>query len=275
MAQKSCVHCGGAFEARGRAKTCSPECSTRYRAEYMQDFRSRPDAVAKDRERSRARYARCKAAQSEYARARYATNEEYRSAALRRSAEKRRSTVQYRECVRCGTAFRPNTTSACCSETCRSAYRAGYEASRSAWRAEYKRAYRDRLRAESTTRLLAMLDAGSLRDAADRPYFAYMFFGRDGELLYVGITDHVQRRMYQHAEDKTWFEDISAVELATFASRKEARVAEAALIKAMRPTHNVLHNGDGWRDVDQDRVVSLLGRFKRDALDAKHAKRAA
>lgn len=272
---KSCEQCGVAFDARGRAKTCSTGCSESRRAAYMQDFRALPSSVDKDRVRSRSRYAEHKEKQTGYGRARYATDVAYRNAALLRSAARRRESIPASQCAHCGSSFRPVTTSVTCSPACRVAYRESYEASRAEHRSEYRREYRDRLRAESTGRLLAMLDEGSLRNVGGRPYFAYMFFDASGSLLYIGITDHVQRRLYQHAEDKPWFEDISAAEVAAFSNGTEARAAEAALIAALRPAHNVMHNrGRGLR-VERERVSDILLRFKRDAIDVEQAKRAA
>jgi predicted GIY-YIG superfamily endonuclease len=46
----------------------------------------------------------------------------------------------------------------------------------------------------------------------------YRFFD-DGDLLYVGITNCVPRRMSQHGERKPWFSDATRITLEHFTSR--------------------------------------------------------
>lgn len=70
----------------------------------------------------------------------------------------------------------------------------------------------------------------------------YRHFCESGELLYVGISNSVVRRLAQHARDSKWGRRIARVEVEYHESREAAESAERAAIKAERPLWNVLHN---------------------------------
>lgn len=70
----------------------------------------------------------------------------------------------------------------------------------------------------------------------------YRFFN-GGELLYVGITNCVPRRMDEHGESKPWFMNATRITLEHFASRGDAEAAELAAIITEKPRYNVRHTG--------------------------------
>jgi len=67
----------------------------------------------------------------------------------------------------------------------------------------------------------------------------YRHFSKDGQLLYVGITDCESRRRAQHKIEAKWFGEIANVEVVEFASRELAAAAERAAIETERPIFNI------------------------------------
>ena len=108
--------------------------------------------------------------------------------------------------------------------------------------AERKREARATRKAETVSRMLAMLNSGELAAYGTEPYFLYRFYDEDDTLLYIGITNDPERRLYQHTAQKPWADDIARTEYAVFANKTEATAAEAALIKQLSPLHNIVHN---------------------------------
>jgi predicted GIY-YIG superfamily endonuclease len=66
----------------------------------------------------------------------------------------------------------------------------------------------------------------------------YRLIGRDGELLYVGISSAALRRFHQHEGKRTWWREVTAVEIEHFASRNEAAAAENRVIRLEHPLYN-------------------------------------
>jgi predicted GIY-YIG superfamily endonuclease len=62
-------------------------------------------------------------------------------------------------------------------------------------------------------------------------------------LLYVGITDNLERRWKDHAKDKAWWPEVAARSIQWLPSRSHALAAEADAIRTERPRHNIQHNG--------------------------------
>jgi len=71
----------------------------------------------------------------------------------------------------------------------------------------------------------------------------YYFFDVQGNLLYVGITNDVQRRWAQHAEDKPWWHLVARKESVRYSTRQEAERVEAHQIRTHRPMFNRAMNG--------------------------------
>lgn len=68
--------------------------------------------------------------------------------------------------------------------------------------------------------------------------YLYWLWDREGQLLYVGITDDVDRRMRDHAKDKFWWGDVKRTTKIAFQTRYEALWAEWAVIATSRPVYN-------------------------------------
>lgn len=68
-----------------------------------------------------------------------------------------------------------------------------------------------------------------------------------GTLLYVGITENLERRWKDHAKDKPWWPKVQTRSIEWFPTRDHALAAEADAIRAEHPRYNVNHNGRGAR----------------------------
>lgn len=73
--------------------------------------------------------------------------------------------------------------------------------------------------------------------AAVRIYL-YRCFDRDGQLIYAGITDDVERRRKEHAAEKFWWPDVARVTTMAFENRLQALWAEWAVITTCAPVYN-------------------------------------
>jgi predicted GIY-YIG superfamily endonuclease len=67
--------------------------------------------------------------------------------------------------------------------------------------------------------------------------YVYRFFTADGELLYVGVTESIFRRLAQHVH-KPWFGDVGVITVATYADQLEAGKAEVLAIETEKPRYN-------------------------------------
>jgi predicted GIY-YIG superfamily endonuclease len=70
----------------------------------------------------------------------------------------------------------------------------------------------------------------------------YRFYSDSRALLYVGITDQLQFRLAQHAEDKHWFDSVATIEVSFYSSRAELEAAEREAIALEKPMHNFMYN---------------------------------
>jgi predicted GIY-YIG superfamily endonuclease len=71
----------------------------------------------------------------------------------------------------------------------------------------------------------------------------YHFYDSQGNLLYVGITNDLQRRWAQHAEDKPWWHLVARKESMQYSTREEAAKVEAHQIRTHHPMFNRAMNG--------------------------------
>lgn len=74
------------------------------------------------------------------------------------------------------------------------------------------------------------------------PTALYRLHDHDGELLYVGISDDLERRWKDHAKDKLWWPDVASKSAEWLPTRHRALAAEAKAIRTERPRYNVQHN---------------------------------
>lgn len=94
----------------------------------------------------------------------------------------------------------------------------------------------------------------------------YRHFGREGELLYVGISLSPTYRLSQHRIGSPWFEQIANITVEWFETRQEALDAERAAIIAEQPMFNTVHKRrqpDDLSDLAQQSADDLTVRFVR------------
>ena len=101
------------------------------------------------------------------------------------------------------------------------------------------------------------------------PTALYRHFDADGQLLYIGVTNHPDRRLAEHKCRSSWGGIIASVNLIWFGDRASALVAEARAISAENPVHNstrsIAETGDpliDWMNknhITQRDVAAKLG----------------
>jgi hypothetical protein len=64
-------------------------------------------------------------------------------------------------------------------------------------------------------------------------------YSAGGDLVYVGVTNHLPKRLTQHRNDKPWWSVVTDVRIQHFDSRDEASAAEAVAIKDEDPLYNI------------------------------------
>lgn len=71
-------------------------------------------------------------------------------------------------------------------------------------------------------------------------HHVYLVFGRNGRLLYVGVTGNLPARLAQHAATSPWYHRADVVRWEAFTDRFAAERREADLIAELEPEFNVL-----------------------------------
>lgn len=66
----------------------------------------------------------------------------------------------------------------------------------------------------------------------------YRHFDAEDRLLYVGITDSLERRTKQHKRAASWAESIDRIEAEELSTREHALAAEKVAIQFEAPLHN-------------------------------------
>jgi excinuclease UvrABC nuclease subunit len=69
----------------------------------------------------------------------------------------------------------------------------------------------------------------------------YRFFDARGDLIYVGISCHGLRRMFQHRDRQPWFDEVAQIHIEKFKTRSAAEREEKNLIKLCLPRYNIHH----------------------------------
>ena len=72
-----------------------------------------------------------------------------------------------------------------------------------------------------------------------QPTALYRFYDGEDQLIYVGISNSVLRRLAQHSETKVWFGTCSRVTLEHFPDRAAALAAERKAVADENPRENI------------------------------------
>lgn len=76
----------------------------------------------------------------------------------------------------------------------------------------------------------------------------YRFYAKDGSLLYVGVTDHIFRRVGDHAHSKEWFNEIQSAKFKHYPTRRQALSVEAKATRLLHPKYSRT-----WQQIGQQR----------------------
>jgi predicted GIY-YIG superfamily endonuclease len=71
----------------------------------------------------------------------------------------------------------------------------------------------------------------------------YRFYDKTGNLLYVGISDNLGTRFYNHARKKPWWPQVATANVEWFDTRAKAAKAERKAIRSEHPLWNIVHKG--------------------------------
>jgi predicted GIY-YIG superfamily endonuclease len=74
------------------------------------------------------------------------------------------------------------------------------------------------------------------------PTSLYRFISESGAVLYIGVTNNVTRRWFEHEKEKPWAWQVSHIEITTFTCRDCALDAERWAIRAENPRYNLQSN---------------------------------
>jgi hypothetical protein len=74
--------------------------------------------------------------------------------------------------------------------------------------------------------------------------FLYRHYNSDGDLLYVGVTNHVVTRTSRHFQKASWAAEIFKIVIEPFETREASLSAEVVAVKTEYPQHNRTWNGD-------------------------------
>lgn len=69
--------------------------------------------------------------------------------------------------------------------------------------------------------------------------YVYRLYDHAGALLYIGVTDDIQRRLREHLKTKLWGDEIAIAELVEYEKRCDAEWAESNAIALEKPHYNV------------------------------------
>lgn len=81
-----------------------------------------------------------------------------------------------------------------------------------------------------------------MAESTQRGSSVYQYYGVNGALLYVGVTDRGIRRTHEHAESKEWWPLTTGCTIEHFSTREAALAREKHLIRTFRPPFNDQHN---------------------------------
>jgi predicted GIY-YIG superfamily endonuclease len=217
MPKKTCVTCGVEFDALGKAKTCSVECSKAATLEYRRKWRRQPKVKTAEREYARERNRRPEVKEA----SRKWHRERYKRPERKKYERERKRSNEYKKYMR-EYSLRPN-------------------------RAKYIREYNQSVKDQSLAFARGLL-AGKypeLIPADHKPCLLYTATCREtGRVLYIGITHNWERRQYEHAathKGALWLPSAD-ISIDVYPNRRLAVAAETVAIKEHTPSFNTLHN---------------------------------
>lgn len=76
--------------------------------------------------------------------------------------------------------------------------------------------------------------------------FVYWLRAKTGEVIYVGVTNNLTRRLRQHAE-KAWGKQVASHTAIGPLDRADAELVERDEIRRLTPRHNKMHSGRPYR----------------------------
>lgn len=77
-----------------------------------------------------------------------------------------------------------------------------------------------------------------------QPFTLYRHFDADGVLLYVGVTDHLERRNAGHRQASPWWPQVARIDSRLCRDFRSASAAERTAIREEAPLYNVVWSRD-------------------------------
>ena len=87
----------------------------------------------------------------------------------------------------------------------------------------------------------------------DVPVCVYYCWGAHDELLYVGLTKHLDIRKYQHARISRWWHQVLEVTSEEYPTRIEAGRIERRDITRFTPRFNIRRAAESWPELPRPR----------------------
>ena len=81
-----------------------------------------------------------------------------------------------------------------------------------------------------------------------KKHMIYKFYNKNDQLLYIGITNSIRKRLHLHKQKKEWFNEINKILVSEKLSRNEAYIYEIFFISNEKPIHNIEYTKGGEID---------------------------
>lgn len=96
------------------------------------------------------------------------------------------------------------------------------------------------------------------------PATVYALFNADDEIIYVGCSQSLIQRLFDHQRRQGWWTEVSRASFFHFATLEEARAKEADVIRRVNPVYNVQHRDHGLRRAPSTMLVDSINRPRRE-----------
>jgi predicted GIY-YIG superfamily endonuclease len=97
----------------------------------------------------------------------------------------------------------------------------------------------DMVKRKASAEKTITIEANHFDRLRETTHILYRCFTRKKVLLYVGMTNHIERRIESHRRDKPWWPYVDHITLQSVKSRKLLVEAESAAIESEKPRFNV------------------------------------